>query len=337
MSADARHRSPVSYPSEKSGVDDRSEQFGTDVYRNEVEPILTRYFAAKMHASMRADDQSERNQEALDLLSEAKVLTLKKLGGGGAIDDLAAYVRTVAANVFNQHLRRRHPHRLRVKNQCRYLLTHDPRYAIWRDDRNDLVCGPASAEGSAAQRGPLLSPEECSAIRARVVTKDETAAIIDIVGAMLGDRQRVAALDDLVSAVCEVQQIVEAVEVPDDEGSVPEASSEKPSALDVIEEREFVGRLWRGVLTLPVRHRVALLLNFRGDDGEELTSLLATCGAASVRDIARALEIDEERFAEMWSELPWDDRRIASHLGIERQQVINLRQSAKQKLRREIR
>ena len=190
------------YPSEKPGVDDRSEQFGTDLYHNEIEPILTRYFAAKMRASMRADDQSERNQEALDLLSEAKVLTLKKLGSGGAIDDLSAYVRTIAANIFNQHLRRRHPHRLRVKNQCRYLLTHDPRYAIWRDDleavRELIVKHPNLLHESAGIRnnnwGPPMSyaanlGREVLLISA--VTGEGLSTLVGRVSQMLADIRRI--------------------------------------------------------------------------------------------------------------------------------------------------
>ena len=39
-------------------------------------------------------------------------------------------------------------------------------------------------------------------------------------------------------------------------------------------------------------------------------------------------------FAEVWKDLPWSDLRIAERLGITRQQVINLRKCARERLAR---
>ena len=41
-----------------------------------------------------------------------------------------------------------------------------------------------------------------------------------------------------------------------------------------------------------------------------------------------------EEFGEIWNELPLDDKRIAALLGLTRQQVINLRKSARERLTR---
>ena len=43
-----------------------------------------------------------------------------------------------------------------------------------------------------------------------------------------------------------------------------------------------------------------------------------------------------EHLAEIWNELPLDDRTIAGHLGLTRQQVINLRSAARQRLARQM-
>ena len=60
-------------------------------------------------------------------------------------------------------------------------------------------------------------------------------------------------------------------------------------------------------------------------------------GVASIRRIADALELDHAGFAELWPTLPLDDRDIAERLGLDRQQVINLRKSARARLARRTR
>jgi hypothetical protein len=42
----------------------------------------------------------------------------------------------------------------------------------------------------------------------------------------------------------------------------------------------------------------------------------------------------KEEFAEIWNHLPLDDNRIAEILNLTRQQVINLRKSARERLAR---
>jgi hypothetical protein len=53
-----------------------------------------------------------------------------------------------------------------------------------------------------------------------------------------------------------------------------------------------------------------------------------------MRRIADALEIDAQQLARIWGELPLEDARIAESLGVTRQQVINLRKSARERLSR---
>lgn len=55
-------------------------------------------------------------------------------------------------------------------------------------------------------------------------------------------------------------------------------------------------------------------------------------GVASLREIAMVLEIAPEELAALWQELPLDDATIARRLACTRQQVINLRISARKRL-----
>src|SRR5260221_405427 len=94
-----------------------------------------------------------------------------------------------------------------------------------------------------------------------------------------------------------------------------------------LEQQSHLRHLWSELRLLPRGQRVALLLNLRGADGEELMSLLPLVGIASIADIAEVLDISPQALAEIWNELPWSDHRIAELLGMTRQHVINLRQS----------
>ncbi|HUR82071.1 MAG TPA: hypothetical protein VM733_15000, partial [Thermoanaerobaculia bacterium] len=83
--------------------------------------------------------------------------------------------------------------------------------------------------------------------------------------------------------------------------------------------------------------RKALLLNLRGEDEPNVIALLILTGTAKFDDIAAAREMSGQELAELWNELPLDDLRIAAALGVTRQQVINLRKSARERLRRRLR
>jgi hypothetical protein len=52
--------------------------------------------------------------------------------------------------------------------------------------------------------------------------------------------------------------------------------------------------------------------------------------------LAAALEMDAEALAALWNELPLDDRRLAEDLQLTRQQVVNIRKSARERLRRRL-
>jgi hypothetical protein len=95
--------------------------------------------------------------------------------------------------------------------------------------------------------------------------------------------------------------------------------------------------LWREVRELPRRQRLALLLNFRDAGDQDLISLLPYTRTATIEQIAETLDLPVEEFLELWNKLPLDDVAIAELLGSTRQQVINLRKCARERLERRIR
>jgi DNA-directed RNA polymerase specialized sigma24 family protein len=100
------------------------------------------------------------------------------------------------------------------------------------------------------------------------------------------------------------------------------------------ERRIWLRDLWREIRQLPPRQRAALVLGLRDEQGGSAAVLLPLTGTASIRDIAEALQLPAERFARLWNRLPLDDAAIAELLGRSRQQVINLRKAARERLTR---
>jgi hypothetical protein len=79
-----------------------------------------------------------------------------------------------------------------------------------------------------------------------------------------------------------------------------------------------------------------LLLNLRDHEGGNALTLFVLLGIAGIDRLAAAVGMSANELAEIWSELPLGDAAIAARLGVTRQQVINLRKSARERLRRRL-
>src|SRR3982750_2596049 len=193
----------------------------TALYQERLEPIIRKYIISKFRVSMRPDDDGRQNQDALELLSETKVLVFQKLSrlqnrpGKDAIRDLDAYVRTITANVFNQYLRRKYPRRLSLKNQFQYLLTHHRDLSLWKDDADQWICGSSFEAGrrTLAKRIALTGDQRdelCSRV-SRVRGKGRE--IIEFTLGIFEYHDAPAKLDDLVMTAIELMNIDEPFEV----------------------------------------------------------------------------------------------------------------------------
>ena len=137
----------------------------------------------------------------------------------------------------------------------------------------------------------------------------------------------------LVSLVASIEGIRDQAEVPLDNYVTASMDSGERAAMR-FEQKQWLTRLWAEIRELPPFQRTALLLNLRSESSASALALLPASGVATLKDIAAALGMAVEEFAELWNRLPLDDRTIGERLGITRQQVINLRKSARERLGR---
>jgi hypothetical protein len=92
--------------------------------------------------------------------------------------------------------------------------------------------------------------------------------------------------------------------------------------------------LWTEILDLPPRQRLALLLNARDAAGDSVLRLLIEARIVTPRELAPAIDVRESDLDPLLGRLPLPDVDIAEWLQVTRQQVINLRRAARDRLAR---
>jgi DNA-directed RNA polymerase specialized sigma24 family protein len=282
-----------------------------------IEDVITahaRPLAEQVIARHRRSESLISAADAEDIASTVMLRLVRRLQAvpfawDAAVERLDDFVATLAYHAVYDLLRRRFPARRRLKSRLRYLLTHDKRFAMWTID-DEVRCGLASWRESS-----------------EVASDVELTAGIDDVEAIFRHAGKPLRLETLVELTAELWQITDRPEpVPSEEPP--------PSPLAAMENRQFLEALWSEIRELRPLQRAALLLNLRDADGANATALLVTLGIATIEEIAAAMSLAPERLKELWDELPLDDLTIASMLGVTRQQVINLRRAARERLAR---
>lgn len=312
-----------------------------------AEPVARAVIGSKLRLSRSgADDRSGadaddvRGEVVLRLL--VKLRDLRAAPSANPISNFQGYVAVVAYNVCYAYLRRKYPQRRLLKNRVRYLLSNWEDFAVWEGDEQEWLCGLA-----AWRRGPRTTarPEQLQqlcdepqqlAVEGVPTGSAQQAHLVTLCAAIFGRLDCPVELDALVNALAELQGIKDqpTSAAPRVEADADERERLPDPRADVateVEQRLYLRRLWAEICTLPERQRVALLLNLTTAQ-DSVISLLPLIGVATIRQIAEAVAIPAIEFARLWNELPLEDAAIAARLGLARQQVINLRKSARERL-----
>jgi RNA polymerase sigma factor (sigma-70 family) len=296
-----------------------------------AEPIIKKIISSKLRLA-----SSLMSSDADDVQSEAIMNLLVRLQGckadpqKGGIADFRNYVAVIAYRACYAFLRRKYPERHRLKNRLRYLLNHNPAFAIWESSDGRLLCGFTGWQGRFDREGRLRS-----------------AAVS---GESLPQHRLAEALNSILSVSQAPVEIDELVDVMAQQLGIAEMKTKGNTSLDTLEQlpdmrvdvsrqydqRAHMQRLWAEIGQLPARQRAALLLNLKDDSGRGCIALFQLTGVATLRQMAEVIGMGMEEFAGLWNDLPIEDARIADLLKLTRQQVINLRKSARERLARRL-
>ncbi len=252
-----------------------------------------------------------------DLRSEVLLRLVRRLANGGGADilDFEDYVAGVAFHVVDDSMRKRYPERARFANRLRYHIKHRPDLMTW-SYRGDLVVGLRDGLDSHSndRRIPRAEVDAGGDVRDMAIAldrvlRDGPVLFQALVTAFVGDLPRAAAVD--------AEELSVGHEI---------ASGDADAAA-------IARRFWREIEALPERQRIALLLHMRDERGD--TGLLQFLASGIGADtLAHAIGWTRADLQLHWPELPFDDNTIAALVGATRQQVINLRKCARERLRR---
>lgn len=265
-----------------------------------------------------------REPELEDIRGGVMLRLVRKLdelqrGASEPIASFADYVAIVTFHAADDFLRRKQPQRALLSNRIRYLLTHDARFALWQFER-ELVCGLAKWRDQPPRPRPL-DPAD--------VEEHHMGDSIARVFARSGGPLPFHAVVVLFAAASNALE----QNTPVEEADLRELA---PSAFEQLASKQTAEQLWREIEELPARQRAALLLNLREAGGGSAIPLLTVTGLATAEQIADLVGIPPSELASIWNNLPLDDNTIAARLGATRQQVINLRKCARERLARRL-
>jgi hypothetical protein len=325
-----------------------SQQLLSQLISAHADPIIKDIIKSKLLTPNRTG-ASQDMQDAEDLHGRVIVQILERLRDfrlspdESAINDFRGYVAVVTFHACNRYFRRKYPQRDRLKNKLRYILSHHQSFALWEQSNRDWHCGfsawkDAGNHASRAVNLQKLRDDHDALNRTGLSGQDiHRLELGDLSAAIFRWAGRPVELDDLVNTVGDLLGIRDQTSQPQ---SFEETRNELEEQLadprvDIgaeFDQRSCFERLWAEICQLPHRQRIALLLNLRDEQDRGVIGLLPLTGIRTFHQIAEALSMTDEQFAELWNQLPLDDAAIAGHLGISRQQVINLRKSARQRL-----
>ena len=307
-------------------------------------PLIAGCVGRRARGSRHADVEdavSEARTQLVQRLQRLRVESGSQTSPGGksaaTITDFGAYVVAVAYTAWAGTVRRRHPARAMLLNRLRYLLegrTNQRGFAMWTGAGDELWAGfeawrqrASTPEGDARQSHLLADPR---AVATEIFGANawESLSLAELVAGLFGWLGGPLRLRDLTDAVAECQGISEncaeplVVDAPD-EGLAASIPAAGPSPHDALRWKEYLLWLVREAARLTLRQRSAFLLH------SSCLRELELLGLTSIRQAARLLELPPERMAEHWTALPLEDRAISAILGVEPQQVINLRKVAR--------
>lgn len=312
----------------------------------QVEPTIRRILECKLQfyvnrgGSLRPSPDAEEVYGEVQLHLLKRLRELKKNPAGKPISNLRGYAATVARHTCDEYLRHKYPWRRHLKDRIRYHLLSRREFALWEDPEKGWLTGLAAWElkkPSSHEDASEVAEDRLPEIAGGNVRRD--MKLHEVLMALFQSVGRPLELDQLTGVVARMWGVTDQPVLSLDEGDSvfsKRLASSDPGPDSLAEQHQLVRQLWLEICQLPRRQRVALLFNLKSPRGVNVITLFPLTGVATFQQLADALELPLAEFERLSVELPMDDSRIAEYLGATRQQVINLRRTARERLGRRI-
>ena len=326
---------PVLEPFLNAPLESAAEQNALRTLIDQVTPLIEGVIHGRVGAAVAAIERDELFGEAV-LQVIKKLQEIKSEPPRQPITNFKGYAAVTAFHVVHAHFRRTHPERQRLRNRIRHVVRKSTPFALWQSPSGQFVCGRASWVGTVSEecsegdldRIPPLSPP-FSVTWSDAMSRPQITRALDHVFDHL---QKPIELERLVETIAELFRLP----VTPLQAIRSERIEETASVESSLVYRSALIEVWREIDLLPPRQRIALLLGLRDENGSAITSLLIVLRIVTFDALAAAVELSSEELAAIWDRLPLPDTVIAERLDLTRQQVINLRKSARERLGRRL-
>ncbi|HET6975963.1 MAG TPA: hypothetical protein VFI24_06555 [Pyrinomonadaceae bacterium] len=309
-----------------------------------VSPVVKNILRLRLRSTSR--DRNFFSEDFEEAYEEIQLHLLKRLrecksDPDYSVASLRSYVATVAHNACDDYFRKKFPRRRNLKDSIRYCLTTDPNFALWQDENKGWMASLAFMDKPVTTDGPALPASELLEWLDKKLPETDLHRLDlpDLITTILETQRTAIELDELTGVIAKIRNIEDTPTASFDEEQHAFAEripSSGASPATIAEHHEVLEQLWDEIKRLPRRHRVALLCNLRDQQGINVIMLFPVTRVASFEELANVLEISGSDFETLWGKLPLDDSSLAQYLGVTRQQVINLRRSARDRLLRRL-
>lgn len=332
-----------------SATDERAEAtLLSALVTEQIDPVVRRVLAHKLQLYLQQGSARAGNPDTEELYNDIQLFLLRRLRdlkenpSEHPIRNLRSYVATTARHLCDEYLRRKYPRRRHLKDKIRYYLTTQPEFVLWEDDERGWLSGLTARAYQTESLDVISSAQTLQALpellESRLSDVDlRRLNLRELLRALFEASAQPLELDQLTTIIARLWGVEDHPAESLDEMEQPlseRLASPQVNPDTVIEYQQLLKHLWAEICLLPRRQRVALLLNLKNPNGINVITLLPATRVATFRQIAEALEIPVEQFERFWTNLPMDDLSIAQYLGATRQQVINLRKNARDRLAR---
>jgi hypothetical protein len=321
-----------------------SDELLREIIDEHADPIIKKILRSKLRVSLNGRG-TQQNQDALEIAGDLRasiistLRALKQKPNQTAIASFSDFVAIKTYSACADYFREKHPQRRRLKTLLRRRLRQNPRFALWQaEDKRWYASFSRGQETGSEAEEPDASesvtyPTEGKLSDAQIKSDEFLSVLLERSGRPIG-------FDEVVRIAAETWHIHDPPTESIDTGGSErddQFTSPDPRVDLALEQRLFFEQVWLEVCQLPLLQRAALLLNLRDSRDGGVIWFLPFLGVATKEELARLLEMPYADFQRVWKELPLDDLRIAQMFGMTRQQVINLRKTARERLARRMR
>jgi RNA polymerase sigma factor (sigma-70 family) len=301
------------------------EQFLAALLIDHALPVVKNVVARRL-ATSPADVREDVAGEALAALVARLRVLRRDPSAGTAIADFSAYAAGVAGNAVHQYLSARRPERARLRRRIRMACSTDVRFRIWETGMGFWLCGEVGWRTD--DRASAAAIETC---RKELASSTLPKSLPDLLERIFQEVSIPIELNDLLFLCCGLLGIAD--EVHELEAVAERIADPNAQAAQAAQSQAWLAGMWKEIRELPDRQRLALLLNLRTPGGAAI-GLFEDLGIAGFGELALVLTMSALELAEIWDRLPLNDKEISERMGVERQQVINLRSAARERLAR---